>query len=58
MSTTAKWRCRARPLRFQDLDPPAVSLPRNAGADNVPVYGDLLGLSADEVASLKDAGAI
>ncbi|MCY3622778.1 MAG: CoA transferase [Gammaproteobacteria bacterium] len=46
------------PLRFQDLDPPAVSLPRNAGADNVPVYGDLLGLSADEVASLKDAGAI
>ena len=46
------------PLRFQDVDPPAVALPRTAGADNVSVYGDLLGLSADEVASLKDAGAI
>lgn len=46
------------PLRFQDTDPPAVSLPRNAGADNVLVYGELLGLSADEVASLVDVGAI
>ena len=46
------------PLRFQDLDPPGVSLPRNAGADNVSVYGDLLGLSVDEVASLEDTDAI
>ena len=46
------------PLRFKDVDPPAVSLPRNAGADNLQVYGELLGLSADDVASLVDAGAI
>ena len=46
------------PLRFQDVDPPAVSLPRDAGADNVQVYGELLGLSAEEVVSLEDAGAI
>ncbi|MXY56525.1 MAG: CoA transferase [Gammaproteobacteria bacterium] len=46
------------PLRFQDVDPPPVSMPRNTGADNLKVYGDLLGLSADEVASLKNAGAI
>ena len=46
------------PLRFQDVDPPAVSLPRNAGADNLQVYGKLLGLSTDDVASLQDAGAI
>ncbi len=46
------------PLRFQDLDPPAVSLPRPAGADNERVYGDLLGLSASDLASLEDDGAI
>ena len=46
------------PLRFQDVDPPAVSLPRNAGADNESVYGELLGLSADDVVSLQDVGAI
>ena len=46
------------PLRFQDVDPPAVALPRRAGADNLSVYGELLGLSADEVGSLKDASAI
>ena len=46
------------PLRFLDVDPPAVSLPRNAGADNESVYGELLGLSADDVVSLQDVGAI
>lgn len=46
------------PLRFQDVDPPAVSLPRNAGADNESDYGELLGLSADDVAPLQDVGAI
>ena len=46
------------PLRFQDVDPPAVSLPRTAGADNASVYGEFLGLSADDVASLQDAGAV
>ena len=46
------------PLRFKDVDPPAVSLPRSAGADNLQIYGELLGLSADDVASLLDAGAI
>ena len=30
----------------------------DAGADNVSAYGDLLGLTADDVASLNDAGAI
>ena len=46
------------PLRFQDLDPPAVSLPRAAGADNVSVYGELLGLTAEDLVSLEEAGAI
>lgn len=46
------------PLRFHDVDPPAVALPRNAGADNESVYGELLGLSAEDVASLQDVGAI
>ena len=46
------------PLRFQDVDPPAVSLPRPAGADNLAIYGELLGLSAEDVATLAEAGAI
>ena len=46
------------PLRFQDLEPPTVSLPSRAGADNVDVYGELLGLSADDVAALAAQDAI
>ncbi len=46
------------PLRFEDAPPPAVELPRAAGADNATVYGELLGLKAAQVASLREAGAI
>ena len=46
------------PLRFQDLDPPAASLPSAAGADNVSVYGELLGLTEKDVVSLEAAGTI
>ena len=46
------------PLRFRDVDPPAVALPRPAGADNQNVYGELLRLSPDDVAALADEGTI
>ena len=45
------------PLRFEGAQPPAVKLPRPAGADNAAVYGELLGLSAAEVAKLAAEGA-
>ena len=46
------------PLRFRDVDPPPVALPRPAGADNHNVYGELLRLSPDDVAALADEGTI
>ena len=46
------------PLRFEGTSPPSVKLPRAAGADNAAVYGELLDLSADQVAALAGAGAI
>ncbi len=46
------------PLRFEDVSPPAVQLPRAAGADNAAVYGELLGLTTAEVASLAKQGAV
>lgn len=45
-------------LRFTDVEPPDVRLPRAAGADNEAVYGELLGLSAREVQALADDEAI
>ncbi len=46
------------PLRFQDAAPPPVRLPRDAGADNAAVYGELLGLSAEDIGELRGADAI
>ena len=46
------------PLRFQGLNPPPVALPHAVGEDNEAVYGELLELSAQEVASLREASAI
>jgi crotonobetainyl-CoA:carnitine CoA-transferase CaiB-like acyl-CoA transferase len=46
------------PLRFEGIDPPALRAARALGADNESVYGELLGLSAAEVAGLRDAQAI
>ena len=46
------------PLRFGDVEPPPVSLPRAAGADNLAVYGELLGLSGCDIATLESDGAI
>ena len=46
------------PLRFEGEETPTVKLPRAAGADNVKVYGELLGLSAEEVATLGRDDAI
>ncbi len=45
-------------LRFKDVEPPPVKLPRDAGADNASVYGELLGLPAADVQTLADDGAI
>ena len=46
------------PLRFEGASPPSVQLPRAAGTDNAAVFGELLDLSADQVAALASAGAI
>lgn len=46
------------PLRFQGLEPPAVALPHAVGEDNEKVYGELLDLSSEAVAALKEATAI
>ena len=46
------------PLRFEGASPPSVQLPRAAGTDNAAVFGELLDLSADQVAALGTAGAI
>ena len=46
------------PLRFEGEQPPPVRLPQPAGADNETVYGDLLGLSRQDVEELSTAGAI
>ena len=46
------------PLRFEDVGPPPVTLPRRLGADNEGVYGGLLGLDRAELEELSGAGAI
>ena len=46
------------PLRFEGEQPPPVRLPQPVGADNETVYGDLLGLSKQDVEELSIAGAI
>ena len=46
------------PLRFEGESPPPVQLPRAAGADNAKIYGELLGLSEQDVAALAESGAI
>ena len=45
-------------LRFEDVEPPPVALPRHLGADNESIYGDLLGLSRSDMDELAEAGAI
>ena len=45
-------------LRFEDVEPPPVALPRGLGADNERVYGGLLGLGVSELEELAEAGAI
>ena len=45
-------------LRFKDVEPPAVTLPRDVGADNELVYGEFLDLSPEDVAELREAEAI
>ena len=46
------------PLRFQGLQPPPVAVPHAVGEDNEDVYGELLGLNADEVKALRESSAI
>ena len=46
------------PLRFDDVDPPKVELPRALGEDNESIYGEFLGLSEDEVIELREQEAI
>jgi len=46
------------PLRFEGIVPPPLRMSRALGADNEVVYGELLGLSPNEVAQLRAADAI
>ena len=45
-------------LRFNDVEPPEVKLPRGVGADNDSVYGDLLNLTPEQIDELREAEAI
>ena len=46
------------PLRFEGIVPPALRVARDLGADNEAVYGELLGLSPNEVVQLRADEAI
>ena len=46
------------PLRFEGVDPLPIVPSRRLGEDNAAVFGDWLGLSADEIAALKSAAVI
>lgn len=46
------------PLRFEGITPPALRPNRALGADNESVYGELLGLTPNEVAQLRNIDAI
>ncbi|HET6470198.1 MAG TPA: CoA transferase [Pseudomonadales bacterium] len=46
------------PLRFEGVEPPPLRVSRDLGADNEAVYGELLGLSPNEVARLRRDEAI
>ncbi len=46
------------PLRFQDVEPPPVAMPRGLGQDNAAVLQDLLGIDEDGVAALSESGAL
>ena len=45
-------------LRFSDVEPPEVKLPREVGADNETVYGDLLNLGSEQIDELRKTEAI
>jgi formyl-CoA transferase len=45
-------------LRFSDVEPPEVKLPRGVGADNDTVYSDLLNLGSEEIEELRKTEAI
>ena len=46
------------PLRFEGVEPLPIVPSRRLGEDNATVFGDWLGLSADEIAALKSAAVI
>jgi CoA:oxalate CoA-transferase len=46
------------PLRFEGIDPPPLRAARALGEDNEAVYAEFLGLSATDVARLRDAQVI
>ena len=46
------------PLRFEGIAPPPLRVSRDLGADNEAVYGELLGLTPNEVARLRADDAI
>ncbi len=46
------------PIRFRDIDPPALTDPPVLGADTDRVLGELAGLSAEALAALHGKGAI
>ena len=46
------------PLRFEDVDPPVPTPPRELGQDNAAVFGQFLGYGDAELDALREAGAI
>lgn len=46
------------PLRFEGVDPLPIVPSRRLGEDNAAVYGDWLGLSRDDIESLRSQGVI
>ena len=46
------------PIQFEDTCPPNPAMPRKLGEDNESVYGELLGLSAEEVEKCRRTGIL
>lgn len=46
------------PIQFEDIHPPIPAMPRKLGEDNESVYGELLGLNAEEIERCRQSGVI
>ena len=46
------------PIQFEDISPPNPTMPRKLGEDNETVYGELLGLNAEEIEKCRQSGVL